>query len=56
MRSNCLSFSGSDSGDGNDIFYGLALNIGWFELFYDTYDIDGDDIDFIGVSARFESE
>lgn len=43
--------SGSDSG--NDIFYGAALAIGWFEIFYDVYDIDGDDVDLMGVSVKF---
>jgi hypothetical protein len=47
------SFSGSDNVDGSDIFYGVGLNIGWFELFYDVYDVDGDGIDLIGVAARF---
>jgi OmpA-OmpF porin, OOP family len=50
------SFSESGSDDGNDIFYGVGLNVGWLELFYDVYDIDGDGVNFIGLSARFESE
>lgn len=43
----------SDSDDGSDLYYGLGLNIGWFGLFYEVYDIDGDDVDFIGASANF---
>jgi hypothetical protein len=50
------NFSDSSTDDGNDVFYGVGLNINWFELHYDVYDIDGEDVDFIGVSARFESE
>jgi hypothetical protein len=46
------AFSGSD--DGNDVYYGLGLDIGWFGFFYETYDIDGDDVNLIGVSARLE--
>jgi OmpA-OmpF porin, OOP family len=47
------SFSGSESDDGQDIYYGLGLDIGWFGLFYEVYDIDGEDVDFLGVSASF---
>lgn len=39
--------------DGNDVFYGLGLEVGWFNLFYEVYDVDGEDIDFIGIGANF---
>lgn len=46
-----LTESTSDSGE--DVFYGAALGVGWFSVFYDVYDIDGDDVDLVGVSAKF---
>ncbi len=46
-------FSDSVSDDGNDVYYGIGLDIGWFGLFYEIYDIDGDDVDLLGVSAKF---
>lgn len=48
------SFSVSD--DGNDIYYGLGLDVGWLRLFYEIYDIDGDDINLAGVAVRFGFE
>ncbi|HEX5057223.1 MAG TPA: outer membrane beta-barrel protein [Gammaproteobacteria bacterium] len=48
------SFSESDNG--NDIYYGVGLDIGWFGLFYEIYDIDGDDINLAGISAKFSFE
>jgi hypothetical protein len=47
------NFSGSESDDGQDIYYGLGLDIGWFGLFYEVYDIDDEDVDFLGVSPSF---
>jgi hypothetical protein len=43
----------SDSDDGVDAYYGAGLDIGWFGVFYEIYDIDGSDIDFAGVAAKF---
>lgn len=43
----------SDSDDGNDIYYGLGLDIGWLSLFYEIYEIDGDDVDLAGLAVKF---
>lgn len=44
----------SSSDNGNDAYYGLGLDIGWLGLFYEVYDVDGEDVDFLGISASFE--
>jgi hypothetical protein len=45
-------FAESDSG--NDIYYGIGLDVGWFGLSYEVYDVDGQDVDFVGISATYQ--
>ena len=55
-----LGVQGSVSGseDGEDIFYGVGLDIGWFGIFYESYTADTDVLDDVdatvyGVSATY---
>jgi hypothetical protein len=48
------NISESVSDDGNDAYYGAGLNAGWFDFFYEIYDIDGEDVDFLGISAKYQ--
>lgn len=45
--------SDSVSDDGSDAYYGIGMDIGWFSLFYEIYDVDGDDVDLAGIAAKF---
>ncbi len=53
--------SDSSSDDGTDLFYGIGLNVSWFSVYYETYNIDANiggnsqelDADLIGISGSF---
>jgi hypothetical protein len=42
------------SEEGNDIFYGVGLKLAWLEIFYETYEMDDNSVDFTGLSATYE--
>lgn len=43
-----------DDREGEDLFYGIGLDIGWFGISYEIYKVDDFDIDYLGISATYQ--
>lgn len=41
------------SEDGSDLLYGAGLKIAWLEIFYETYEMHDNNVDFTGVSVSY---
>jgi hypothetical protein len=51
-----VSDKDSDSESGSDGFYGMGINTSLFGIQYEVYDIDGEDVGFIGITLRNDLE
>ncbi|MBN1379202.1 MAG: hypothetical protein JXA04_08190 [Gammaproteobacteria bacterium] len=42
--------TGTVSNDGTDVFYGIGVNIAFVTVEYEVYDIEGEDVNYLGAS------